>query len=78
MKFEEKLKTLETLLTAIESGDTGLDESMKLFEQAITLRRELSEALAAYEGKLEELILKNGVGMRRELENHEEDEDDEF
>ena len=79
MEFEQKMKRLEELLTKIESAQTGLDEAMKLFEEAVNLKNELSEALGAYEGKLEELVVKNAQSehVPFEVELQEED-DDEF
>lgn len=84
MKFEEKLKQLETLLAKIEDTHTGLDEAMQLFEQAMALKKELSEALSAYEGKLEELVIENArskhvpFAMLGEEQETAEVEDEEF
>ncbi len=43
--FENSLKELEKILSALESGDASLEESMELFEKGIKLSKECSEYL---------------------------------
>lgn len=53
--FEEKLIRLEQLADLLESEDTGLDESISLFEEGIKLSKECLIALQEAELKIREL-----------------------
>ncbi len=55
MTFEEKLEKLEEVLKKLESGEASLDESLKLFEEGVTLTRECSELLSGAEAKVKKL-----------------------
>lgn len=59
-KFEECLQRLEVIVKDMEKGELPLEESLKLFEEGVTLsaacRKELDEA----EGKVEILLKNNG------------------
>ncbi len=50
--FEEKMQQLETLTRQLESGEAPLDTMIGLYEQGMTLYRELNAELAAYEKRL--------------------------
>lgn len=53
--FEEKLARLEELADLLESEETGLDESISLFEEGIKLSKECLIALQQAELKIREL-----------------------
>jgi exodeoxyribonuclease VII small subunit len=59
-KFEECLQRLEVIVKEMERGDLPLEQSLKLFEEGISLsgscRKELEEA----EGKIEVLLKDDG------------------
>ena len=59
-KFEQCLERLEQIVEQLERGDIPLEQSLKLFEEGMTLstacRKELQEA----EGKVEILLKQNG------------------
>lgn len=59
--FETSLAQLEQLVTAMESGEMSLEESLKSFEQGVKLTRECQQALQEAEQKVE-LLLQNGKG----------------
>ena len=50
--FEESLKRLEEIVRALENGDTPLDESMKLFEDGVSLSATCNELLEKAEQKV--------------------------
>ena len=50
--FEEYLKRLEEIVRALENGDTPLDESMKLFEEGVSLSATCNELLEKAEQKV--------------------------
>ena len=43
--FEESLARLEEILRALESGDAGLDEMLKLYEEGVSLIRSCNTKL---------------------------------
>lgn len=45
MKFESSMERLEQIVRALESGDMGLEVSLKLYEEGISLVRTCSETL---------------------------------
>lgn len=53
--FEEKLARLEEVAGLLESEETGLDDSISLFEEGIKLSKECLNALQEAELKIREL-----------------------
>ncbi|MDD5615382.1 MAG: exodeoxyribonuclease VII small subunit [Candidatus Methanoperedens sp.] len=56
MNFEDKLSELETIVEKLEKGQLPLEESLELFEHAITLSRECNNMLKSAKQKVEKLI----------------------
>ena len=56
MNFEDKLAELELIVENLEKGQLPLDESLELFEHAITLSRECNNILKNAKQKVEKLI----------------------
>lgn len=54
--FEAKVKKLEEIVGQIESGKTDLSESIKLFEEGMTLSKECQAALDAADEKIKILM----------------------
>lgn len=54
-KFDKKLDELSDIVEKIESNDTGLEESMKLFEKGIVLTRECLDFLEENKGRIEDM-----------------------
>ena len=54
--FESKMKTLETLIATLESGDVGLDESLALYEKGVALLKDCRQTIADAELKMEALL----------------------
>lgn len=50
--FEEKLKEVEDIISALEEGKSGLDESMKKYEAGMMILRNLEQELNTAEQKL--------------------------
>lgn len=51
--FEEKYKKIEEILQEIESNKNNLDMSIKLYDKAKDLYRELENSLTEYKAKVE-------------------------
>lgn len=59
--FEKSLAELENLIEKMESGETSLEQSLKMFEQGISLTKDCQSALEMAEQKVQQLIEKNGL-----------------
>jgi exodeoxyribonuclease VII small subunit len=64
--FEESLKKLETIVGQLEHGDLPLEDSVKLFEEGMTLSVECKKQIEEAEGKVEILIKQRDGSMKRE------------
>ncbi len=60
MKFEDAMKRLEEVVEKMESGKTGLEESLDLFEEGIKLVRFCSGKLEEAKKKIEILVKEGG------------------
>ncbi|WP_424245607.1 exodeoxyribonuclease VII small subunit [Elusimicrobium posterum] len=58
--FESKLKKLEKIVAELEDEKTGLDNSVKLFEDGAKLAKELSASLKEIKFKVDLLKEQNG------------------
>ena len=61
MNFEDKLAELEIIVEKLEKGQLPLDESLEIFEHAITLSRECNHMLKNAKQKVEKLIEKDNI-----------------
>jgi exodeoxyribonuclease VII small subunit len=62
--FEEHLKTLESVVQRLESGDLSLEESVRLFEEGMKLSDACKKELDAAEGKIQVLVDRGRGGMK--------------
>ena len=56
MKFENAIKKLEEISKKMESGSLSLDESLKLYQEAVNLGKVCSEQLEQAKGKITQLV----------------------
>lgn len=61
-KFEEALGRLEAIVRRMETGDMGLEESLKAFEEGIKLARVCSRKLDEAERRVD-MLLKQGEDL---------------
>ncbi|MBQ4066419.1 MAG: exodeoxyribonuclease VII small subunit [Clostridia bacterium] len=52
MKFEEALKRLEEIVRSLESGQSPLDESLELYEEAVALVKVCNSKLDSAQQKV--------------------------
>ena len=75
-KFEEALDRLEGIVSKLEEGDLGLEESLKLFEDGIRLSHFCNQKLDEAEQKVE-ILLRSREGLLKphpfELEEEKEE-----
>lgn len=68
--FEENLKRLEEIVERLELESVDLDESLRLFEEGITVLRNASTALSVAETRVKQLVeMADGTLELRELES---------
>ena len=60
LHFEQALAELEALVTAMESGEMSLEESLQAFEVGVRLTRECQQALQQAEQKVQLLLAEDG------------------
>ncbi len=71
--FEKSLQHLEKIVSQMESGELGLEESLAQFEQGIKLAKSCQDTLANAELRVEQLIEKNGLQQAVPFEDPDED-----
>ena len=72
-KFEAALARLEEIVAELESGELGLEQSLKLFEEGVKLARVCNARLEEAERKVEVLLKdKNGKVIAKPFEEEEE------
>jgi exodeoxyribonuclease VII small subunit len=72
-KFEAALARLEEIVAELESGELGLEQSLKLFEEGVKLARVCNARLEEAERKVEVLLKdKNGKVTAKPFEEEEE------
>ncbi len=59
--FEKSLIRLEKIVSQMEGGELGLEESLAQFEKGITLAKSCQDTLSRAELRVEQLIEKNGL-----------------
>lgn len=59
--FEKSLQQLEQIVSKMENGDLGLQDSLSSFEQGIKLAKQCQDTLSEAELRVEQLIEKNGL-----------------
>ncbi len=73
LSFEDALAKLETLVRELENGRIKLDDAVKAYEQAVSLKNFCEEKLKAAELKIEKLELSsNGELVTTPLDKTEE------
>jgi exodeoxyribonuclease VII small subunit len=72
LDFESSLKELESLVTQMEQGDLSLEESLKAFEEGVSLTRECQAILSQAEQKVQ-ILIESGGELKTEPFNPDED-----
>ena len=60
MKFEDKIKELETIVNELESGEIDLDSSIEKYTYAMKLAKECDEKLKNIEEQISKIVTENG------------------
>ncbi len=57
--FEEKMQKIDEIITSLESNTNGLDESVKLYNQGMSLSKECEKELKEASLQVEKISLEN-------------------
>ena len=72
--FEEAMKRIEEIVTALEKGDLPLEESLDRFEEAVKLARACQQKLEKAEARIKKLVRTGESGFTLEpLDESSED-----
>ncbi len=71
--FEKTLQQLEKIVSRMESGELGLEDSLEQFERGVKLAKSCQDRLADAELRVTQLIEKNGLQQTAPLEELDED-----
>ncbi len=71
MNIEEKLERMESITRTLKEESTPLEEALKLFEEGISISREVEKSLNEAEEKVE--IILNSADDEGELKSGEFD-----
>ena len=64
--YDEAVSRLEEIVSSLERGGKGLDETLQLYEEGAVLLKQCQEDLKSAEGKLNELRLED---IEKEMSN---------
>jgi exodeoxyribonuclease VII small subunit len=64
--FEDSLKKLEGIVEKLEKGDLSLEQSLKLFEEGVSLSAVCKQELEAAEGKVQMLVKQRDGSLKTE------------
>ncbi|MGD8348236.1 MAG: exodeoxyribonuclease VII small subunit [Gammaproteobacteria bacterium] len=70
--FEKTLQQLEKIVSKMESGELGLEDSLEQFEKGVKLAKACQDRLASAELRVSQLIEKNGLQQAVPLEDLDE------
>ena len=75
--FEEKLASLESVVDRLERGELSLDESVRLFEEGVSLSTACKTELESAEARIQVLVEpESGAFRTAELHVPEQDDDE--
>ena len=72
MSFESDLKRMEEITERLKDDSTGLEEAIKLYEEAVTLGKKLSKTLKEIQRKVERVTSEDEAELStKELDEEE-------
>ncbi len=74
-KFEDQLTALEAVVERLERGELSLEDSVRLFEEGITLSNACKLELEKAEGRIQVLVESHAGNMQVAELDEEEDND---
>ena len=71
LTFEQAMERLEEIVTALETGEFPLEESLKLFEEGVKLVKICNKKLTTVEGTIKKLINIDGEMVEEDFSCNE-------
>ena len=65
--LELNLKKLETIVDKLESGEIGLEESVKLYEEGMKIKKICDEKLQDIEMQIKKIRIENNKVIKEDL-----------
>ena len=65
--FEVNLKKLEVIVDKLESGDIGLEESVKLYEEGMKIKKICDKKLKDIEMQIKKIKIEDNKVVKEEL-----------
>jgi len=60
LRFDEKIKKLEAIVSELESGDVALEEAIDKYTEAMKLSKECSDILTGVTERVNKILADNG------------------
>jgi len=65
--FESNLKKLEVIVDKLESGDIGLEESVKLYEEGMNIKKICDKKLKDIEMQIKKIKIEDNKVVKEDL-----------
>ncbi len=65
--FESNLKKLEVIVDKLESGDIGLEESVKLYEEGMKIKKICDKKLKDIEMQIKKIKIEDNKVLKEDL-----------
>ena len=65
--FEVNLKKLESIVDKLESGEAGLEESVKLYEEGMNIKKICDKKLQDIEMQIKKIKIENNKIIKEDL-----------
>ena len=65
--FENNLKKLEVIVDKLESGDIGLEESVKLYEEGMKIKKICDKKLKDIEMQIKKIKIEDNKVLKEDL-----------
>ena len=65
--FESNLKALEVIVDKLESGDIGLEESVKLYEEGMKIKKICDKKLKDIEMQIKKIKIEDNKVVKEDL-----------
>ena len=65
--FESNLKKLEVIVDKLESGDMGIEESVKLYEEGMKIKKICDKKLKDIEMQIKKIKIENNKVLKEDL-----------
>ena len=72
VKFEDKMKELEDIISELENGEIDLDQSIEKYTRAMKLVKECNEKLKSVEEQVSKMVTEDGTIEDFEMENSQQ------